>query len=147
MTAFGESGRHEVLPALRQTEPRGERRVNLDDLIAQGTLNNPAINRGEDARPYTPIPQPPSSDTDWAIYRTLLAVLDEGSLSAAARNFGLKQPTVVRHVDALEAALVVRSQRCLEPTDLPSRFVLTHTSWRPPPPRCSAPPKPTGGSD
>jgi len=63
-----------------------------------------------------------SSDPDWALYRTLLAVLDNGSLSAAARALGLTQPTVARHVDALEAALgadlFVRSQRGLDPTDL-----------------------------
>jgi DNA-binding transcriptional LysR family regulator len=62
------------------------------------------------------------SDPDWALYRTLLAVLDEGSLSAAARNLALTQPTVARHIDALEAALgadlFVRSQRGLDPTDL-----------------------------
>ena len=59
---------------------------------------------------------------DWALYRTLLAVIDEGSLSAAARSLGLTQPTVARHVDALAAQLgtdlFVRSQRGLEPTDL-----------------------------
>jgi DNA-binding transcriptional LysR family regulator len=63
-----------------------------------------------------------NSDPDWALYRTLLAVLDEGSLSAAARSLGLTQPTVARHVDALEAVLgadlFVRSQRGLDPTDL-----------------------------
>jgi DNA-binding transcriptional LysR family regulator len=63
-----------------------------------------------------------NADPDWALYRTLLAVLDEGSLSAAARNLGLTQPTVARHVDLLEASLgadlFVRSQRGLEPTDL-----------------------------
>ena len=63
-----------------------------------------------------------SNDPDWALYRTLLAVLDEGSLSGAARRLGLTQPTVARHVDALEAALgadlFVRSQRGLDPTDL-----------------------------
>jgi len=63
-----------------------------------------------------------STDPDWALYRTLLAVLEEGSLSAAARKLGLTQPTVARHVDALEAALgadlFVRSQRGLDPTDL-----------------------------
>jgi len=63
-----------------------------------------------------------SSDPDWALYRTLLAVLEDGSLSAAARRLGLTQPTVARHVDALEAAvgadLFVRSQRGLAPTDL-----------------------------
>ena len=63
-----------------------------------------------------------NTDLDWALYRTLLCVLDEGSLSAAARALGLTQPTVSRHVDALEAALeadlFVRSQRGLEPTEL-----------------------------
>nr|WP_295662636.1 LysR family transcriptional regulator [Polymorphobacter sp.] len=63
-----------------------------------------------------------SIDPDWALYRTLLSVLDEGSLSAASRALGLTQPTVARHIDALEAALgvdlFIRSQRGLEPTDL-----------------------------
>jgi len=63
-----------------------------------------------------------SDDPDWALYRTLLAVLDEGSLSGAARRLGLTQPTVARHIDALETALgadlFVRSQRGLDPTDL-----------------------------
>lgn len=63
-----------------------------------------------------------NEDPDWALYRTLLAVLEQGSLSAAARSLGLTQPTVARHVDALEAALgadlFVRSQRGLDPTDL-----------------------------
>ena len=61
-------------------------------------------------------------DPDWALYRTLLAVLDAGSLSAAARALGTTQPTIARHVDALEAALgadlFVRSQRGLAPTEL-----------------------------
>lgn len=61
-------------------------------------------------------------DPDWALYRTLLAVLDEGSLSGAARHLALTQPTVARHIDSLEAALgadlFLRSQRGLEPTDL-----------------------------
>jgi DNA-binding transcriptional LysR family regulator len=63
-----------------------------------------------------------SNEPDWALYRTLLAVLDEGSLSAAARVLGLTQPTVARHIDALEANLradlFVRSPHGLEPTDL-----------------------------
>jgi len=62
------------------------------------------------------------TDPDWALYRTFLAVLDGGSLSAAARELGLTQPTVARHVDTLEDALgghlFVRSQRGLEPTEL-----------------------------
>ena len=41
----------------------------------------------------------------WELYRSFLAVLAEGSLSGAARALGLTQPTVGRHVSALEAAL------------------------------------------
>lgn len=57
----------------------------------------------------------------WEHYRTLLAVIREGSLSAAARALGLTQPTVGRHVDALEEALGIalftRSQGGLVPTE------------------------------
>lgn len=60
-------------------------------------------------------------DLSWDFYRTFLAVLREGSLSAAARELGLTQPTVGRHVDAMEAALgyplFVRSPHGLLPTD------------------------------
>jgi DNA-binding transcriptional LysR family regulator len=41
----------------------------------------------------------------WELYRSFLAVLREGSLSGAARALALTQPTIGRHVDALEAAL------------------------------------------
>lgn len=34
----------------------------------------------------------------WEYYRSFLAVLTEGSLSAAARKLGITQPTVGRHV-------------------------------------------------
>lgn len=57
---------------------------------------------------------------NWDSYRSFLAVLDEGSLSAAARRLGLTQPTLGRHVEQIEAALgqslFVRSQRGLTPT-------------------------------
>ncbi|HEY1752686.1 MAG TPA: LysR family transcriptional regulator [Caulobacteraceae bacterium] len=57
----------------------------------------------------------------WDHYRTLLAVLDEGSLSGAARALGLTQPTVGRHVEALEtelgAVLFTRSAAGLAPTE------------------------------
>lgn len=59
---------------------------------------------------------------DWDLYHSFLAVLQEGSLSGAARRLGLTQPTVARHVDALEArigaGLFLRSQRGLIPTDM-----------------------------
>lgn len=44
-------------------------------------------------------------EPDWTLYRAFLAVLTDGSLSGAARRLGLTQPTVGRHVEALEAAL------------------------------------------
>ena len=57
----------------------------------------------------------------WELYRSFLAVVREGSLSGAARQLGLTQPTVGRHVDALEQALGVglftRSQGGLAPTE------------------------------
>lgn len=60
-------------------------------------------------------------EPDWGLYRTFLAVLEEGSLSGAARRLGLTQPTAARHIDALQAAvgteLFLRSQRGLVPTD------------------------------
>jgi DNA-binding transcriptional LysR family regulator len=45
--------------------------------------------------------------TDWSLLRSFLAVLRRGSLSAAARDTGLTQPTIGRHIDALEGALGV----------------------------------------
>lgn len=62
-----------------------------------------------------------SSDPSWDLYRTFHAVLREGSLSSAARALGLTQPSVARHIDALEeavgAALFLRTPRGLSPTD------------------------------
>lgn len=59
---------------------------------------------------------------DWNLYRSLLAVIRTGSLSAAARALRLTQPTVGRHIDELEqrldASLFVRGQRGLTPTSV-----------------------------
>ena len=44
-------------------------------------------------------------EPNWEWYRAFLGVMQAGSLSAAARTLGLTQPTVGRHIDALEAAL------------------------------------------
>jgi DNA-binding transcriptional LysR family regulator len=56
----------------------------------------------------------------WDELRTFLEVVRDGSLSGAARRLGLTQPTVGRHIDALEQALGVtlftRSPRGLTPT-------------------------------
>ena len=61
------------------------------------------------------------SDIGWEMYRSLLAVLDEGSLSGAARTLGVAQPTVGRHIASLEKslklALFTRSQTGLMPTE------------------------------
>lgn len=60
-------------------------------------------------------------EPSWDLYRTFNAVLAEGSLSGAARSLGLTQPSVARHVDALEdavgAPLFLRTARGLSPTD------------------------------
>lgn len=57
----------------------------------------------------------------WDHYRALLAVLEEGSLSGAARALGSTQPTVGRQIEALEEALgitlFIRSQTGLSATD------------------------------
>ena len=59
-------------------------------------------------------------EPDWDLYRTFLAVMSEGSLSGAARALALTQPTVARHLDALEDVLglelFIRTQRGLSPT-------------------------------
>ena len=47
-------------------------------------------------------------EPDWAWYRSFLAVVDTGSLSAAARALGLTQPTLGRHIDQLEKALALK---------------------------------------
>ena len=50
------------------------------------------------------------SDTEpnWEWYRSFVAVLETGSLSAAGRAMGMTQPTVGRHIDSLEAALELK---------------------------------------
>jgi DNA-binding transcriptional LysR family regulator len=42
---------------------------------------------------------------DWGLVRSFLAVLDSGSVTAAARQSGAQQPTLSRHVAELEAQL------------------------------------------
>ena len=48
------------------------------------------------------------TEPNWEWYRSFVAVLDTGSLSAAGRALGMTQPTVGRHVDSLEAALQLK---------------------------------------
>ncbi len=69
----------------------------------------------------TPTDGDTQGDIGWELYRSFLGVLDEGSLSGAARALGVAQPTVGRHVAALEKslgiALFTRSQVGLLPTE------------------------------
>lgn len=62
-----------------------------------------------------------TSAISWELYRSFLSVLNEGSLSGAARALAIAQPTVGRHVAALEKslgiALFTRSQTGLMPTE------------------------------
>jgi DNA-binding transcriptional LysR family regulator len=58
----------------------------------------------------------------WDLYRSFLAVLRLGSLSAAGRSHGLTPPTIGRHIASLQRslggrALFTRSQIGLLPTD------------------------------
>ncbi|PIB90618.1 LysR family transcriptional regulator [Caulobacter sp. FWC2] len=66
-------------------------------------------------------PDPPDA-IDWERQRAFLAVIDTGSLSAAARQLGAAQPTVRRRIEDLEAqlgvALFTRSPSGLTPTTL-----------------------------
>jgi DNA-binding transcriptional LysR family regulator len=52
------------------------------------------------------VSQPPAL-FDWALARSFLAVLDAGSLMGAARQLGMHQPTLSRHIAELEAQLGV----------------------------------------
>src|SRR5580693_3006935 len=62
------------------------------------------------------------NEPGWELYRSFLAVVREGSLSAAARALGMTQPSLGRHVRQLEedlgVALFTRSPQGLIPTDL-----------------------------
>ncbi|MCX7289283.1 MAG: LysR family transcriptional regulator [Rhodobacterales bacterium] len=63
----------------------------------------------------------------WDHWQSFLAVVDTGSLSGAARRLGLTQPTLSRHVAALEAALGVplflRGTQGLVPTPVASALI------------------------
>lgn len=65
-------------------------------------------------------------EPSWDLHRSVLAVLRQVSLSAAARTLGLTQPTIARHVAALEESLGVtlflRTQHGLSPTEAALRL-------------------------
>jgi len=68
-----------------------------------------------------------NSEPDWNLYRTFLAVVRAGNFTSAARALGSTQPTVGRHIEALErilrAKLFVRSPRGPLPTTAALRLV------------------------
>lgn len=65
-------------------------------------------------------------DPDWALWRSFAAVVAAGSLSAAARRIGYSQPTLGRHIEALEQQLGVllfdRAAGGLKPTAMALRL-------------------------
>ena len=67
-----------------------------------------------------PGPRNDSPKPDWVLWRSFLAVAQQGSLSGAARSLGLTQPSVSRHIQLLEeqlnVALFTRSRQGLNPT-------------------------------
>ena len=66
------------------------------------------------------------TEPDWSLWRSFGAVVEHGSLSAAARALGLSQPTLGRHVEAQEAALGTvlfeRTLSGLKPTETALRL-------------------------
>lgn len=52
-----------------------------------------------------PSPDDFAHGLDWSLLRSFLAVAETGSLAAAARSLGYGQPTLGRHLDALETQL------------------------------------------
>src|SRR5205809_4770627 len=68
-----------------------------------------------------------TTEPGWELYRSFLAVVREKSLSGAARALSLTQPTLGRHIDALETAfgtsLFTRSQAGLLPTASASALI------------------------
>ena len=68
-----------------------------------------------------------SEAPDWTLWRSFAAVAEAGSLSAAARKLRLSQPTLGRHIEALEAqlgtTLFERTLRGLRPTETALRLL------------------------
>ena len=66
------------------------------------------------------MPHDAAAGFDWTLVRSFLAVLDAGTVTAAAKRLGAQQPTVSRHVAELEAQLGVplfeRTGRGVAPT-------------------------------
>ncbi len=68
-----------------------------------------------------------SEPLDWTLLQSFAAVAETGSLSAAARKLGQSQPTLGRHIRALETVLGVelftRAPKGLIPTEAARRLI------------------------
>lgn len=66
------------------------------------------------------------AEADWALWRSFAAVMEHGTLTGAARALGASQPTIGRHVEALEQtlgiALFERSLQGLRPNETAIRL-------------------------
>ncbi len=66
------------------------------------------------------------ADADWALWRSFSAVMEHGTLSGAARALGASQPTLGRHIEALEQSLGItlfeRTLQGLKPNDTAIRL-------------------------
>lgn len=64
---------------------------------------------------------------NWTLYHSFLAVMEQGSLSGAARVTGSTQPTIGRHISALEKALdvslFIRTQTGFVATDIANELL------------------------
>ena len=62
-----------------------------------------------------------TAEPDWALCRSFSAVVTDGSLSAAARRIGYSQPTLGRHIEALEQQLGIYDLAQFTPSRLLAR--------------------------
>lgn len=66
---------------------------------------DPSLAEGPRTPEELPLSRRPLEALDWNLVRSFIAVVDAGSLTAAAKALGLAHPTVARHVQQLETAL------------------------------------------
>jgi DNA-binding transcriptional LysR family regulator len=70
----------------------------------------------------------------WEDVQLVLAVVEAGSLSGAAKRLRLTQPTVSRRIAALESSLgeplFVRTVEGAAPTSFGERFLSPRDAWR-----------------
>ncbi len=75
-----------------------------------------------------------NADPEWTLARSFLEVARRGSLSAAARQIGVTQPTIARHVEEFErklgVALFTRSPSGLALTPEAPDCVCMRKRWR-----------------